>query len=150
MGGGAMQNFFLHATARVTAEHHQILHGEAGKPQNLLSNGEEHWNKWCAPNHNASWVEIEFAERLQFRGITFKSAGDHPRMAPTVVNIRQWHPLQGGWIEVGRRELDFGMRNWHRITFPELHGDTKKMRFEFANLRGKEGIQLGEILFHHY
>jgi hypothetical protein len=24
------------------------------------------------------------------------------------------------------------------------------MRFEFANLRGKEGIQLGEILFHHY
>jgi hypothetical protein len=41
------------------------------------------------------------------------------------------------------------MRNNHTITFPELHGDTKRVRFEFVNLRGKEGIQLGEIIFHH-
>ena len=150
MAGGALQNYFLHATARVTAQHHKILGGQEGKPQNLLSNGQEKWNKWAAPDHNASWVEIEFAERLEFRGITFKSASDHPRKAPTEVKIWQFHLLEGGWREIAFRPLDFQLKNDHKITFPELHGDTKKVRFDFANTRGKEGIQLGEIIFHHF
>ena len=57
--------------------------------------------------------------------------------------------LEGGWREIAFRPLDFGLRNWHKITFPELHGDTKRVRFDFVNTRGKEGIQLGEIIFHH-
>jgi len=110
----------------------------------------ELWNKWAAPHHNASWVEIEFAQRLMFKGISFRSAGDHPRKAPTEVNIRQWHPLEGGWREIGLRRLEFGMRTNFTLTFPELHGDAKRVRFEFVNLHGKEGIQLGEIIFHHF
>jgi hypothetical protein len=106
----------LHAIARVTAEHHEFAPGsEAGKPQNLLSPGEEPWNKWEAPNHNLSWVEIEFPDKLNFKGIGFKSAGDHPKMAPTEVRIEIWHLLQGGWVDIGKRELNFGMRNWHTI-----------------------------------
>jgi len=149
--GGVLQRYHLHATARVTAEHHVIAPGSpAGKPQNLLSPGMEPWNKWEAPHHNRSWVEIEFAEKLMFRGIGFKSAGDHPRMAPTEVRIFAWNMLAGGWHEIGFRQLNFGMNNWHVITFPEIHGDTKKVQFHFHNGHGKEGVQLGEIIFHHF
>jgi len=103
VGGGALQRYFLFETARVTAEHHKIFEGEDGKPQNLLRPGEEIWNKWSAPDHNASWVEIEFAERLMFRGISFRSAGNHPKKAPTEVKVWQIHMLEGGWRDIGLR-----------------------------------------------
>jgi hypothetical protein len=52
----------------VTAEHHVLLGGPSGleHPQNLLSPGEEPWNKWYASHHNRSWVMVEFAEHLNF------------------------------------------------------------------------------------
>jgi hypothetical protein len=138
---GGMQKYHLHMTARVQAEHHVFRPGEEyGKPQNLLSPGEEIWNKWEAENHNRSWVEVEFAERLHVQGIGFKSAGDHPRKSPTEVRIHQWHLLEGGWREVAHRHLDFGMQFWHKIEFPEIHFDTKKVKFEFHNNRNIQGI----------
>jgi hypothetical protein len=146
---GALHRYHLHATARVTAEHHILSLGPEGKPQNLLSPGEEPWNKWEAENHNRSWVEVEFAERIPFQGIGFKSAGDHPRKSPTNVRIWVWHLLRGGWEEIAFRELDFGLANWKTIEFPMIHGDTKKVRFEFHNDRKMTGVQLGEIIFYH-
>jgi hypothetical protein len=144
------QRYHLQAAAIVTAEHHETTPGsEAGKPQNLLSPGEESWNKWDAPNHNHSWVEVDFSEKLKFTGIGFKSAGDHPRMAPTDVRIEIWHVLEGGWVDLGKRELNFGHKNWHTLEFPEIHGETKKVRFHFNNNRSEKGIQLGEIIFYH-
>ena len=58
--------------------------------------------------------------------------------------------LAGGWHEIAHRQLHFGMNFWHTITFPEIHGDTKKVRFDFHNGHGTEGLQLGEIIFFHH
>jgi hypothetical protein len=147
---GGMQKYHLHMTARVAAEHHVFRPGEEfGKPQNLLSPGEEIWNKWEAENHNRSWVEVEFAEKLHVQGIGFKSAGDHPRKSPTHVRIHVWHLLEGGWREIGHRQLEFGMAFWQKIEFPEIHFEAKKVKFDFHNNRNIQGIQLGEIMFYH-
>jgi len=143
---GALQRYHLHATARVTAEHHAI----GSNPQNLLSPGQEEWNKWHVTHHQRSWVEIEFHEKIAFRGIGFKSAGDHPRKSPSEVRILAWNMLAGGWHEIGHRQLHFGLGLWHTITFPEIHGDTKKVQFHFHNGHGTEGLQLGEIIFFHH
>ena len=145
---GPLHRYHLHDKAVVTAEHHVLGAGHEGKPQNLLSNGEEHWNKWEVGHHERSWVEIDFHDKLDFKGIGFKSAGDHPRRCPTSVKIFE-HKLMG-WHELGHLQLDFGMHNWHTINFPHIHGDTKKMRFEFHNAHGTEGMHLGEIIFYHH
>ena len=84
---GALTRIHLVDRAEVRAEHHVMAIGPQGKPKNLLSPGEEPWNKWEVEHHNRSWVEIEFNEKLHFRGIGFKSAGDHPRKSPTEVRI---------------------------------------------------------------
>lgn len=47
------------------------------------------------------------------------------------------------------RDLDFGLADWRTIEFPLIHGDTKKLRFEFHNDRKMTGLQLGEIIFYH-
>ena len=120
----------------MTAEHHSI----GNNPQNLLSPGQEEWNKWHVENHQRSWVEVEFAEKLVFKGIGFKSAGDHPRKSPSEVRIHVFHMLEGGWREIAHRQLEFGMRTWHIIEFPEIHGDTKRVKFNFHNQHGTEGL----------
>ena len=102
----------------MTAEHHSI----GNNPQNLLSPGQEQWNKWHVENHQRSWVEIEFNEKLVFKGIGFKSASDHPRKSPSEVKVHVWHMLELGW-----------MRTDFIIEFPEIHGDTKKVKFNFHN-----------------
>lgn len=92
---------------------------------------------------------IEFGEHLNFQGIGFKSAGSHPRRNATSVKISVYHALNGGWQEIGFRELHFGLKHWHPIIFPELHGSTKSVLFNFDNNHGLEEIQLGEIMFYH-
>jgi hypothetical protein len=144
-----LQRYFLHATAKVTAEHHVLLQGENGKPQNLLSPGMELWNKWEAEHHNRSWVQIEFAGPLVFHGIGFRSAGDHPRKSPTECRIFVYHALNGGWNEIGFRVLEFGLKPFTLLEFPELHGETRMVRFEFHNNRNVKGVQLAEIIFYH-
>jgi len=124
-----LQRIHLHERGRVTAEHHAI----GNNPQNLLSPGIEDWNKWHADNHQRSWVEIEFAAKIEFKGIGFKSAGDHPRRSPSEVRIHVFHALEGGWHEIAHRQLEFGMRTLHTIDFPEIHGDTKRVKFDFHN-----------------
>ena len=96
---GGLIRYHLHGTAKVTAEHHVLMGGQTGMefPQNLLSPGEEPWNKWYASHHARSWVMVEFGEHLNFQGIGFKCAGDHPRRAPTEVRISVFHPLTGTW-----------------------------------------------------
>ena len=139
----------LHDTAKVTAEHHMFgVWSKEGKPQNLLNIGEEAWNKWAAENHNQSWVEVEFADRLSFQGVGFKSPGDNPRKTPTEVRILIW-TLQGVWHEIGNIRLDFCLENWRTIKFQEIKGDTTKVRFEFVNDRNEVGLQLAEIIFYH-
>jgi hypothetical protein len=150
MAAGVMTKYHLHNLARVTAEHHRIGLGPDGKPENLLSPGEEPWNKWESENHNRSWVEIEFGDKLIFKGIGFKSAGDHPRKSPTHVKIFVWHLITLGWHEIAARPLEFNGRNWFKVEFPEIHGETKKVRFEFHNDRKMDGCQLGEIMFYHH
>ena len=92
---------------------------------------------------------VEFAEHLNFKGIGFKSAGDHPRRAPTSVRISVFHALNGGWNEIAFRPLAFGLQKWNMITFPEIHGSTKSVKFDFVNEHKVDGIQLGEIVFFH-
>lgn len=141
IASGVTQRYFLHATAKVTAEHHMVLAGEQGKPQNLLSPGQEPWNKWEAPNHNRSWVQIEFAEHITFCGIGFRSAGDKPRTSPTNVKIFTWHPITACWTELASRDLDFPlMKPNHLIEFPDLMGQTRMVRFELHNNRKMTGI----------
>jgi hypothetical protein len=48
--------------------------------------GEEEWNKWSA-KETQSWVSIEFETAMSFKGIDFKSAGNHPKRAPTMVRV---------------------------------------------------------------
>ena len=144
----ALDRYHLHDKAKVEAEHHRIGVGHEGKPQNLVSNGEEHWNHWEAPNHKNSWVEVEFPEKLEIKGIGFKSAHDHPRMNATHVKVHQ-HKKIGGWKDIGHHDLDFGLHNNHEIKFHGLHANTRKMRFEFHNKHDSpDGIQLGEIIFY--
>ena len=133
------------SNANVTAEHHRVGLGHDGKPDRLV-HIEGHWE---ALNHNRSWVEIEFHEKRVFQGLGFKSAGDHPRQAPTEVKVFEHRPI-GGWIEIGHHQLDFHLENHREIIFPLCHGDTKRVRFEFHNNRGMEGIRLGEIMFYHH
>jgi hypothetical protein len=120
----------------VTAEHHSI----GSNPQNLLSPGQEEWNKWHVENHQRSWVEIEFNEKLMFKGIGFKNAGDHAHKSPSEVKIHVWHIIEGGWHEIAHRKLEYGFKTWHTIDFPEIHGDTKKVKFNFHNEHGTAGL----------
>jgi hypothetical protein len=93
----------LHASATVSASHSDTAY----PPSNLLKTEETPESKWFAPGVDQAWVEIEFAEQLDFRGVGFKSAGDRPELAPTDVKISMRHPLDMGWIEIAKRSLDF-------------------------------------------
>ena len=141
-----LKKYDLDGHCNVTAEHHRVGLGPAGKPERLVGHGD---GQWEAEHHNRSWVEIEFHEKKEFKGIGFKSAGDHPREAPTEVKIFE-HKMIGGWHEIGHHQLDFHLKNHEEIIFPMVHGDTKKVRFEFHNNRGKEGLRLAEIMFYHH
>ena len=145
---GVLERYHLHNTAKVTAEHH-VLVGREANLQNLVSPGEEDWNKWYASNHRRSWVMVEFGEHKRFEGIGFKNAGDRPKLNPTRVKISVYHELTGGWTEIGERDLHWGpLKKWHTINFPELHGQTKSVLFNFDNNHGPDEIQLGEIIFY--
>jgi len=41
--------------------------------------------------------------------------------------------IELGWREIAQRDLAFGMRTDFIIDFPEIHGDTKKVKFNFHN-----------------
>ena len=56
-------------------------------PINLLSNGQEDWNKWYENQASKSWVEIHFHEMTKFSAIGFKSANDCPHRDPAEVKI---------------------------------------------------------------
>lgn len=58
--------------------------------------------------------------------------------------------LELGWREIAHRKLEFGLKTDFIIEFPEIHGDTKKVKFNFHNQHGTEGLQLGEIIFFHH
>ena len=63
--------------------------GGTGKefPINLLSHGEEAWNKWYENQVSKCWVEIKFHESIKFSAIGFKSANDCPHRDPAEVTI---------------------------------------------------------------
>jgi len=151
-GAGMLKRYHLHGTAKVTAQHHCLMGGPSGRefPQNLLSPGEEHWNKWYVANFPHSWVMIEFHQHLNFAGIGFKSAGDHPRRDPTEVRVAVHHPLTNSWQQIAHVKLHFGLQRWHTLNFFEIHGSTRTVKFEFENHHGLSELQLGEIIFYHH
>jgi hypothetical protein len=85
--------------AKVTAQHSVLNGGFTGRefPQNLLSPGEEPWNKWYVAHFPRSWVMVEFQQPLSFQGIGFKSANDHPRRDPQEVRVSVHNPLTNQW-----------------------------------------------------
>ena len=92
---------------------------------------------------------VEFGQHITFQGIGFKSAGDHPRRAPTEVKISIFNAMTNTWQEIGFRKLQFGLAAWKCIAFPELAGSTHSVLFHFVNHHGLNEIQLGEIIFYH-
>ena len=119
-----------------------MLGGSTGRefPQNLLSPGEEPWNKWFAPHHRKSWIMIEFNQHLSFQGIGIKSANDHPRRDPTEVKVNVFHPLTGGWQQIAHVQLKFNFQRWHTLNFPEIHGSTKSVLLDFENHHGLDEL----------
>jgi len=57
--------------------------------ENLLKDGEEDWNKWCAAPcaGNTSWTMLTFKNSINFCEIGFKSANDEPDRDPTSVEV---------------------------------------------------------------
>jgi len=81
-----MHRLDVSSHALVEAEHSAAGGGgtRGEFPQNLVSDGQENFNKWCVDTHNKSWVKIK---RLDFHdewinGIGFKSANDCPERDP--------------------------------------------------------------------
>ena len=115
-----LHKYDLHDKGTVTAEHGPHGHGHEGKPQNLLNHGHESWNQWEVEHHNRSWVEIDFHDKLDFHGIGFKSAADHPRKAPTEVKILEHRVVHGPWHEIAHKHLEFHLKNHEEVFFPDV------------------------------
>ena len=56
-------------------------------PKNLLSHGEEDWNKWYEAQAASSVVLIELNRELDFDCMGFKSAGNCPHRDPDSVSV---------------------------------------------------------------
>jgi hypothetical protein len=123
------------AQAKVSAQFASIK-GDAGRPHNLLSMGEEAWNKWEA-NEPQSWIAIEFQNTMSFRGIDIKSAGDHPKRAPTMVRVTTLDEETQKWNEIGFAQMNFGENLWHTLKFPNMQGEGRVVRFNFTNTKDK-------------
>ena len=85
--------------AKVTAQHFLKDGGGTGKefPQNLVSGGEEPWNKWFANSTQRSWVMLEFQQAITFNGLGFKSANDCPHRDPEQATVFIFNPRTAGW-----------------------------------------------------
>jgi len=91
--------------AKICAEL-EVVKDLYGRCHNLLSPGEEEWNKWEAGATQA-WVKIEFPTRVRFQGIGLKSAGDHPNRSPTMVRISSIDPITSMETVIGFKQLKF-------------------------------------------
>ena len=139
--------------ANISAQH-SVEGGGTGRefPRNLLSPGEEPWNKWYQAQAKNSWVAIELPSATEVVGFGFKSATDCPWRDPEEVTVSILSLGQAGkfdFIELGTIGLDFESKRSHTIALTGVRVFSSAFRFEFRNFRGGREMQLAQIIFYH-
>ena len=74
----------------VVSAQYTIKDGGASRkefPKNLLSHGEEDWNKWYEAQSASAFVLIDFDREIAFDCVGFKSAGNCPHRDPDSVTV---------------------------------------------------------------
>ena len=117
-------------------------------PQNLVSGGEEPWNKWYADSTQRSWVMLEFQQAITFNGLGLKSANDCPQRDPEQATVFIFNSRTAGWEQIADLELDFQLTRCKTLQFPEVRAtNLRSMIIDFRTNKTTE-IQLGEIVFY--
>ena len=91
---------------------------------NLLSDGEEVWNKWTHPNATSSWVSIDFlslpedavstarpggaSPSLRLKGYSLRSANDSPGKDPVSWSVMGKSTADGEWVLLHRSVSSVG------------------------------------------
>jgi len=124
--------------------------GSSGKvwAKNLLTDGEEPWNKWYEDESEVADIKVDFdTAAREVVAVAFKSANDEPERDPETVLVA------ANDKEVGAFDLAFGAR-WELseqffLTEPVT---TETILFEFENidLDDLTEIQLGQIQLFEY
>ena len=131
----------------VTAQF-DVQGGGTGKEivQNILSDGEEAWNKWYQATSATSWVLFDFnGDVRELNAFAFKSANDVPSRDPKHVDISVWLEGETEKTEVGSFDLTFTKR-WETTEEFKLNVESvraTKVEFQFYN--SQREIQLGQI-----
>jgi hypothetical protein len=113
-------------------------------PHNLLSAGQEPWNKWCEVQSDLARITVKLNRTLKVHGFGFKSANDEPKRDPDQVDIRYLDD-KNVMVHFVTYKLDFEQKRWHTLEFHQISLDAKTFIFDFKN--NVKEIQLGEIIF---
>jgi hypothetical protein len=136
--------------AKVTAQHFLKDGGGTGAeyPQNLVSGGEEPYNKWYQNSSSSSWVMVEFAQAITFSGLGLKSANDCPHRDPDEGSVFIFNPCAAGWEKIADLKINFSQTRWEVLQFPEVQAtNLRSFIIDLKNSKASE-MQLGEIVFY--
>jgi len=115
--------------------------------KNILTDGQERWNKWYERDSKTSWVKAAFnGQAYEVVSVAFKSANDKPARDPE--NVKVIATLEDGTNkEVGSFDLKFdGRWDLTQQFFLTEPVNTKNIEFQFTNTDYGQ-IQLGQIQF---
>jgi len=123
--------------AIVTAEFDVRGGGTGGEfVKNILSGGEEAWNKWYQGKSATSWVLVDFnGDVRDLTGFAFKSANDVPSRDPKHVDVYAWIEGETDKTQIGSYDLSFDAR-WETTDEFELNVESvraTKVEFQFYN-----------------
>lgn len=134
----------------MSAQHYLLHGGGTGRefPYNLLSHGQEPWNKWYQVTSNQSWVLIEFTKPVTFVGLGIKSANDCPHRDPDEASVSIFNPHTQQWNKIADLAIDFENDRWKTLQYLDVSAaEVSSIIIDFKNNKANE-IQLGEIIFY--
>jgi len=145
---GDMIKFPLTKKDTKVAAEHDVRGGGTRKEfiENILTDGQERWNKWYENRSKTSWVTADFGEVRELGAFGFKSANDVPKRDPENVKIFAWFEGETEKREIANFDLAFKGR-WD-LQMRDLAGPVRvtKVEFNFTNKRYGQ-MQLGQIQF---
>jgi len=134
------------------AAQHDVRGGGTRKEfvENILTDGQERWNKWYENKSKTSWVTADFNGQVrELTSFGFKSANDVAKRDPQNVKIFAWFEGETEKREVASFDLAFKKR-WD-LQMRDLAAPVRvtKVEFNFTNNRYGQ-MQLGQIQFWGY